>query len=217
MLKMKCPNCEKELTSPLLAEIETIACKHCQETVPVKDVIVSAKGYSYHRNDLIKRLFRYKSLISEVTKELEMLEKSPESSPQSKKSLDRFLATLEEMMAGARDHLRIEFKQALPVTYKSKRGLGTGRLANLSMDGACLETEKDSTLPRNGTDLAISFALPGERQPVTLNGKVAWLKKTTNDKNHSPQIGIKFTPLDPDVHATLWAFISNSATGPKKH
>jgi hypothetical protein len=212
MLKMKCSSCEKEIRSPLLAEIGSISCPHCRMDTPVNDIIVSAQGYSYHRDDLIKRQFRYKTLIAEVTKERELLENSPASSAESIKSLDRFLATLEEMMAGARDHLRIEFDRHMPVAYKTKQLSSSGRLLNLSMQGACLEVEGGNQLPKKKAAIALRLSLPGEQDSVILNGTVAWIKKSLKKKNPYPLIGVNFTPLDQDVHAVLWAFISHSVT-----
>lgn len=212
MLKMKCSSCEEEIQSSLLAELDNITCPHCRADVPVNDVIVSAQGYSYHRNDLIKRQFRYKMLITEVTKERELMEKTPSVSAESIKSLDRFLATLEEMMAGARSNLRLEFDRSLPVAYKSKQLSSSGRLVNLSMEGACLETEHGNPLPKNKAAIALRFTLPGNQNSVTLKGTVAWVKTPPANKNSQPQIGVNFAPLDQDVHATLWAFISLNAT-----
>lgn len=210
MLKMKCTNCEAEIASPLLAELEQIDCPHCAKKVPVQDVIIHAQGYSYHRDDLIRRLFRYKTLISEVSKERALLERSPEASDESKHSLDRFLTTLEEMLAGARDHLRIEFERPLPVSYSTTRLAGNATLANLSMQGACLNMGEGQQLPKSKSAIEIVFLIPGSRQSVTLNGKVVWQKKATAKQPH-PQIGIDFSSLDSELRATIWAFISHAA------
>ncbi len=210
MLKIKCQNCQEEISSPLLAEIDQIDCPHCQQNTPVKDVIIHTQGYSYHRNDLINRLFRYKTLLAEVAKERELLEKSPEASPESKKSLARFMKTLEEMLAGARNNLRMEFDRSLLVTYQVARFSDSAQLTNLSMKGACIETARDKALPRTKVPIKISLTLPGKQEQVSLDGVVAWTR-TNRDNAQPQQIGISFSPLDTELRTVLWAFISHSA------
>ena len=46
MLIMKCPKCNKYISSALLAEITTIACEHCGAEVAVKNVLVSSNGFT---------------------------------------------------------------------------------------------------------------------------------------------------------------------------
>jgi hypothetical protein len=212
MLKMTCQNCTKEISSPLLVELANIDCPHCGKTVPVNNIIISAQGYTYHRSDLIKRLFRYKSLIAEVTNERDLLEKKPGSSPLSKKSLTRFLETLEEMMAGAREHLRIDFAPSLPVAYETEGRTSTCHLINLSLEGARLETETGKPLPNKKSPISINFSLPDEQRSITLNGNVSWTKNAARSKSHHPQIGLRFGHLEQDLQAALWSFISYSTS-----
>ena len=209
MLKINCQSCKKEIRSPLLAELTQTECPHCNQDVPVKDVIVCANGYSYYRTDLIKRLFRYKSLLAEAAKDYQRLQTNPDASQESRQSSKRFLDTLEEMLAGARDSVRIDFAEQLPVYFKSETMTGHGHLANLSMEGACLEVLESAQLPQNRRPIVLSFTLPGEASPLILSGDIAWLKSAPN--GHScPQIGINFAPQDQSVRATLWSFIAHA-------
>ena len=57
MLIMKCPKCNKYISSALLAEIATIVCEHCSAEVAVKNVLVSSNGFTFDRQDLLKRFF----------------------------------------------------------------------------------------------------------------------------------------------------------------
>ena len=96
MLKMICPNCHELITSSLLAEIDEISCHHCEQGVPVRNVLISARGMTINRDDLLKRFFRYKQLLMEIVDERESMEDSLASTESSRKSADQFIETLEE-------------------------------------------------------------------------------------------------------------------------
>ena len=140
MLKMKCPDCSEFIVSKLLAEVDAIDCEHCGKRVTVKDVMVFAKGFTFHRDDLAKRLFRYKTLINEVLQERTLLEQNNRASEESKKSLDQFLVALREVMDGARTSLRLDFTEPFPILLESSQGRHMGTLVNLSTTGACINT-----------------------------------------------------------------------------
>lgn len=212
MLKMKCPRCEEFIVSKLLAEIDNITCEHCHETVPVQEVMVFAKGFTFHRNDLAKRLFRYKSLINEVIQERELLENNVKASPESKKSLDQFLEALKEVMAGARNSLRLEFSEHIPVEFLVNQRAHKGILLNLSTSGACIETSETATIPNKKSQITLQFSLPDRNHLFSLNGIVVWTNKS-DKKNHQVYgIGIEFRHLDEAVLQILWEFIANAAS-----
>jgi hypothetical protein len=202
MLKMKCPQCEEMIVSPLLSDLDQIPCEHCKEIVPVADdVLVFAEGFTFHRNDLIKRVFRYKTLLDEICKERELLEKNPDASEESKKSLARFAEALAEVMAGARRNFRIDFTQQVPLRYRINSQQQTGLLNNLSMSGACVQIERRTACPRKKTALAVAFRLPGVDHSFTLTGSVSWVKKGTS-------FGVEFDKLPQRDADTLWDFIT---------
>jgi len=212
MLKMKCPHCEKFIVSKLLAEIDKITCEHCQETVPVQDVLVYAKGFTFHRNDLAKRLYRYKTLINEVIKEREMLEHNQKASPESKKSLDQFLDALKEVMSGARNSLRLEFTKHVPVRFSVSQQIHSGSLINLSTTGARIETVDALTLPQKKNTITLRFSLPDQKEAFTLSGVVIWANKCEEKNKQAYDIGVEFKSLDDAVMQALWEFISHEAS-----
>jgi len=206
MLKMKCPNCEEMIVSALLADMNEVSCKHCQSLVPVDNVMVFAEGFTFHRNDLLKRLFRYKGLLDEIGKERALLEKNPQASDESKKSLDRFAQALAEVMAGARKNLRIDFADSVPARYRANSRAESGRLVNISMSGACVEVVPKAACPRKATALTIEFSLPGIDFEFSLSGNVSWAKK-------GQTFGVEFNELQPQAFDRLWDYIANSVAG----
>jgi len=211
MLKMKCSECQEFIVSKLLAEVDKITCEHCQKTVPVKDVMVYAKGFTFHRSDLAKRLFRYKSLIGEVVQERKLLEKNLAASPESKKSLDQFLEALKEVMAGARNSLRIDFSEPFPVKFTINQLVHNGSLTNLSTTGACIGIERIASLPPKKTTISLELVLPGQPDSVSLAGTVVWTNRTEELNKQSFGIGVEFKQLDEAVMRTLWEFIANAS------
>ncbi len=206
MLKMKCPACKELIVSQLLAEIETIVCDSCHQTVPVQDVMVAAKGFTFHRNDLVKRLFRYKTLLNEVSIERALLEQDPRASDDSKRSLDQFLNALKEVMAGARNSLRLDFVAHVPVNFQIDSQEYKGALTNLSTTGACIATANLASKSQQKKDITLQFNLPEDKGLLTLNGIVSWVK--TAEKNC--QVGVEFKSLDDAVAQMLWEFIAST-------
>lgn len=212
MLKMKCPKCDEMIVSALLSEIDTVGCGHCKEVVPVGDVLIYAEGFTFHRNDLVKRLFRYKTLLNEVRKEREMLEKSTDASDESKKSLDRFLQALEEVMAGARNHLRLDFSDRLPVRFRCNEQIQTGFLSNLSMSGACIELSPKTAYPKKKAPISVCLSLPGCNDDFTLPAVVSWINKEKTAARKANSIGVEFKSLNQKVVDILWDFIASAAS-----
>ena len=210
MLKMKCPKCKEFIVSKLLAEIDQITCNNCQATVPVQDVMVFAKGFTFHRNDLAKRLFRYKSLINEVVQERELLEKNTKASPESKKSLDQFLEALKEVMDGARNSLRLDFSERVEVRFMVNQQPHSGALVNLSTSGACIEADPAAALPQKKNVIKLHFSLPGRKEVFMLDGVVIWTNKLEG-KKEAFAIGVEFKGQDEAVYNALWEFIAASS------
>jgi hypothetical protein len=206
MLKMKCSKCEEMIVSALLSDMDEVSCEHCQAVVPVDNVMVFAEGFTFHRNDLIKRLFRYKGLLDEISKERALLEKNPQASVESKKSLDRFAQALAEVMAGARKNLRIDFSDSIPIRYRVNARAENGKLTNISMSGACIEIAPKAACPRKKTALTIEFSLPGVDFEFSLPGNVSWAKR-------GQTFGVEFSELEQQTFDRLWNYISTSVAG----
>jgi hypothetical protein len=211
MLKMKCSNCGKSIASSLLTELETVLCSHCRQTVPVENVFITAGGFTICRDDLLKRIFRYQQLLREVVKERELMEQSEDISPASKRSTDRFLGILEELLTGARKNFRLRFSNAIPLRLTLDHQVRSGRLINLSIVGACIELDEPGSLPRRRTPVMLEF-LPADRPTAFfLAGTVAWVNKGEINQSGVPWIGIKFNNLVEDDRAGLWQFIAACA------
>ena len=210
MLKMMCPNCHELIVSALLAEIDEIACRHCNKGVPVRNVLISARGMTINRDDLLKRFFRYKKLLTETVEERDMMYENVESLETSKKSADQFIETLEELMAGARDNYRLDFSLTVPVRFSYDSKVQSGWLVNLSMVGACIETENFYFMPSIGSIVSIEFSLPGNKSVFSIPGMVAWIKGAGQESDSLYDIGVKFVNVDDQVRADLWHLISAS-------
>lgn len=210
MLKMMCPNCHELIVSSLLAEIDEIACGHCHEGVPVRNVLISARGMTINRDDLLKRFFRYKKLLIETVEERDSMRENVESLETSKKSTDQFIETLEELMAGARDNYRLDFSLTVPVRFSYDNKVQSGWMVNLSMVGACIETENCYFMPSVGSIVSIEFSLPGNRSVFSLSGMIAWIKGAGQEADSLYDIGVKFVNINDQMRADLWHLISSS-------
>lgn len=207
MLKMKCSNCSEFIVSPLLAEIETVSCGHCRQVVPVGNLVVSAQGFTIHREDLLQRLFRYQRLLAEVIKERELMQKCADISAVSKNSVDRFIATLEEVMDGARNNFRLHFSRRLPVQFSLDQRMRTGKLVNLSLQGACIEPEDGDALPKVKSPLSLEFSLSDGSAALSLAGVVVWANRRSRTQAGEHGIGVRFTSLSGSDRAELWQYI----------
>jgi len=210
MLKICCSSCNKEIISPLLVEYKQTICPHCLKEIPVEDVIVYANGYSYFRSDLVKRISYYKSLLLETAKECDLLDRDPSVSPASKQSRMRFLATLEEMMAGARDRFRIMMPENCPVNYLNNQINGEGSLVNLSRGGACIAIQDSARLPMKSTPVVLCFTLPGDSKPLAIKGTISWSK--SENAELSKQFGVSFLPQEQEASDKIWNFITRFST-----
>jgi Tfp pilus assembly protein PilZ len=205
-----CPHCHELIISSLLAEIDEIACRHCNEGVPVRNVLISARGMTINRDDLLKRFFRYKRLLTETIEERDLMDENVESLETSKKSADQFIKTLEELMAGARDNYRLDFSLTVPVRISYDGKVQSGWMVNLSMVGACIETENFYFMPSVGSTVSIEFSLPGNNKIFALSGMIAWIKGAGQESDSLYDIGVKFVEVDDQIRADLWQLISSS-------
>jgi hypothetical protein len=210
LLKMMCPNCHELIVSSLLAEIDEISCQHCDQGVPVRNVLISARGMTINRDDLLKRFFRYKQLLMEIVEERESMDDGLEISESSRKSADQFIETLEELMAGARDHFRLNFSITVPVRLNIDGKLQSGWLVNLSMVGACIETENIFLVPPIGSIVSMEFSLPGHGSTVSMQCMIAWVRSAGKEAESIYDIGVKFLEVEETVQQGLWHLISAS-------
>lgn len=210
MLIMKCPKCEKYINSALLAEITSIDCEHCQATVAVSNVLVSSNGFTFDRNDLLKRFFRYRKLLDEVIDEHSSLAENDNSSDVSKRSIEQFLAILQGMMTGARDNYRYQFSMPLTAKMCYSRHECSGTFFNLSTEGACIEISKSNPLPRVKGGISIEFSLPEQEKLFSIDGDICWTQKAKEGGMAKHSVGVRFRGIDETIYDELWKFISNT-------
>ncbi len=213
MLIMKCPKCNKYIKSALLAEINSISCEHCHVDVPVTNVLISSNGFTFDRADLLKRFFRYRKLLDEVIDERNSLLENSQASDASRRSIEQFMAILQEMMTGARDTFRYEFTVPLSAKLHYNKTTCNGTFFNLSAEGACIEIPRTNYLPRVGGVILVEFSLPDDGGNFSIHGDVCWTQKAKNTEKAKHSVGIKFEKLEPASHAKLWHFISTLASG----
>ena len=212
MLIMKCPKCDKYISSALLAEIATVECEHCKANVAVQNVLVSSNGFTFDRKDLLKRFFRYRKLLDEVIDERNSLSESSASSDTSKRSIEQFLAILQGMMSGAREKFRLEVKEPMAAKLCYSRHECSGTFFNLSTEGACVEISPSNPLPRVLGGISLEFSLPGDPEVFAIDGDICWTQKATVDGGGKHSCGIRFRGVDSATHAQLWQFISSGAS-----
>jgi predicted Zn finger-like uncharacterized protein len=205
MLEMKCSECNGVISSALLADLEEVNCNHCQALVPIKDLTVSANGFTYYCADLKKRLPHYKSLLKNFTAELKYLEKDPDASSKRKHSLDKTVQALKTGMATTRNNCRIHFADEQLMKYRSDSQIEIGKLVNISMTGACIELMPSSTAPRKNSQMTIMFSLPDKEHVFSLNGVIRWC--------YDGSFGISFDAVKPEEGTLLWEYIATSTLG----
>ena len=211
MLIMKCPKCNKYISSALLAEINTIVCEHCGADVAVKNVLVSSNGFTFDRQDLLKRFYRYRKLLDEVIDENSSMVENRESSAVSKSSIQQFLNILQGMMTGARDNFRFQFSTPVQVKICYSKHECCGVFYNLSMEGARVEISASNPLPRVQGAISMLFSLPDQEETLSVSGEICWTEKAKGKERDKHSVGIKFNGLDSSVSTVLWQFISKSA------
>lgn len=208
MFQMNCPSCKEIIKSHFLAELKSIECEQCKETVPVKDVFVTTKGFTMHREDLLNRIFRFQSLLREVEKEMQLIAQNKDSSKVTQKSLAQFYSTLQELLAGARRNFRLEIPYDLFVEMDYKQNIVSGKLINLSSEGASVAFEASDELPKKSAEINFSITLPALEEPIQIATKVIWVKMPRKDEESQPVIvGVKFVDLDENIRDLIWNFI----------
>ena len=212
MLQMNCPECKGVIKSPYLVDLSSIDCTHCKEHVAVKDVFVATEGFSMHRDDLLNRISRFQKLLGEVEKEIQVLQGNENVSKTTQSSINKFYKTLQELLSGARSNYRLDIPDGLAIEMDYNDHRRTERLVNLSTLGASLELDTSDNLPRNRAEIKLQLDLPDVVEPLSLRGKVVWIRKVPKDETSQlVKLGVKFLNLDDNVRDILWNYIiSNS-------
>lgn len=205
MLKTECPKCKGWVTLPFQAGGGEVICTVCSTVVPVKDVHISAGPFMIYRDVLTGSLLKYKRLLAEAEREIDDLRKKDSSGGSygvSIKSLSLFITNLKELLDGCRFDPRHPLKRPEEAEYVLDNRPYIGKLVNISMNGACLDTMRHAELTRLWSE--ISVRLKDERGEVLIPGKIMWIGKAT-------LIGVKFSSVDDDTREFLKAFITEKS------
>lgn len=215
MLQMNCPNCNGVIQSHFLADVAIIKCDGCLETVPVKDVFVTTKSFVMHREDFLNRTFRFQKLLREVEKELLLLTNNQQASPKSLESLEQFYASLQELLAGARNNYRMDILADVKVEIIDGNSQCEGRLLNLSTSGVSIELMAFDKLPRIKSVVDIVFPFPEFSEHLYARARIVWTKDHANsDRPHHAIIGATFVDMDENGRNCIWNYILDNAPVP---
>jgi hypothetical protein len=211
MLQTSCPKCKGTIQSPYLNDLSTIECPECSESVAVDDVFIATKGFTMHRGDLLNRISRFQRLLREVEKERASMENDDSVSAKTRKSVEQFYQTLQELLAGARNHFRLEIPSGLSVEIGEEEP-NSAKVTNLSSEGASIACEKHDRVFRTKQKIKLQMPLPGASAPLSCVAEVVWVSRPAKDsETGSFNIGVKFVGLDENIRARIWNFIIESA------
>jgi len=208
MLQMHCPDCNGIIRSPFLVEMGSITCEQCNKNVTVKEVIVTTKYFTMHRDSLLNRVRHYRALLAEVVREKNSLGKSVGSSTRAHQSLDQYQAALRELLEASRENHRLAISQDLPLDFEWEGGKGDGRLLNLSTKGAAIKLKRLQRVAQQGSEIMLQFALPGVTEALSMKAKVAWVNKREKDEDpYNITMGVYFINLNKINCTYIWDYI----------
>lgn len=201
MLKTECPKCKGWVTLPFQTGATEVVCKACSESIPVKDVHVSAGPFMIYRDVLTGSLIKYKRLLAEAEMEIAELRKKDAMTGSygvSIKSLGLFINNLKELLDGCRFDPRHPLIQGTETEYLLDGREYKGALVNISVTGICLDTRKNSERTRLWSEISVRLSNKGKE--FLIPGKIMWIGKTS-------LIGVKFTLVDDETREFLKAFV----------
>ncbi len=166
-----------------------------------------------HRDDLLNRISRFQKLLGEVEKEIRLIEGNETTSKTTRSSINKFHATLQELLIGARGNFRLKVPHNLCVVMAYNDDKSEGSLVDLSTVGASLEFAALDSQPRNKAEIKLQLALPDVGEPLSLVARIVWVRKVTKDADSQFfQVGVKFVNLDEEIRDILWGYIVASSS-----
>lgn len=81
--------------------------------------------------------------------------------------------------------------------------------SNINEGGMFIETPKEHT---PDTPVRLEFRLPGSEDTVTVNGKIAWVRKHEEALQGPPGVGIQFESLSVEAKETINRIVRNLKT-----
>jgi uncharacterized protein (TIGR02266 family) len=98
-------------------------------------------------------------------------------------------------------------KHVTPVRFHGTECERTGVIRNLSRGGLFIEAE---WLPPEGTEMALSFDLPGLPEPIEPTARIVW--RQMDPDLPSMGVGVRFVALDGNASRELDEFVDGRAT-----
>lgn len=159
-----------------------------------------------YRDVLTGSLLKYKRLLIEAEREIEELRKKDDATGGgygvSIKSLSLFIGNLKELLDGCRFEPRHPLKQATDAEYVLDGRQYAGKLVNISVTGACIDTLRNSERTRLWGEIQVRIS--DGRSEMLIPAKIMWIGKTT-------LIGVKFTSVDEETRAFLKSLITEKS------
>ncbi|GAB4556669.1 MAG: hypothetical protein Tsb0017_10720 [Geothermobacteraceae bacterium] len=206
MLRMQCAHCGNLIESQLLTEMTSVYCRRCGSFQDVGELYVTSRGFTVLRRDLLDRLKRWERLLRDALKDREMLEFAERFDPREAERLDRLIASLRELLDGARDHFRLYLDPPVEVSCCRRGGEALGKLVNLSIFGACIQLRPEVKLLHRGDRVELEVQLPASETLLRLDGRVAWSAKRPG-RMPVHEIGVAFDGLEDAARNALWKYI----------
>ena len=105
--------------------------------------------------------------------------------------------------AERRKYLRIEAPLALRIITKDGN-IEKPKVKNVSPIGLRFETKKE---PKDGGILELTLELPDTKNPIHIQGKIVWHKKTTLEDNAPFDVGCEFIKIEEDNKNTFLRYL----------
>lgn len=103
-----------------------------------------------------------------------------------------------------RSEPRIELE--VEVGLETEHNFYTGLTQDISSGGLFIAT---SIMYRVGERLRVRFSLPGQKQPITADAEVRWVRDPRAMKTDAPEgIGLRFVDLPANAHSEISEFLS---------
>lgn len=208
MLQMKCPECDGIINSPFLVEMGSVTCNQCNENVIVKDVFVTTEAFTMYRDTLLSRIRHYRDLLKEVEREKMSLGNNDVPSTGAQKNLNQSYTALRELLEASRGNYRLKISQGLPLDIEWEGIINNGSLLNLRTNGATIKSKGLNGSPQKGSEVKLQLALPDNKEPLSIDAKIAWIEKSKGDEEQNNiTMGVSFVNLNEKARACIWDYI----------
>jgi uncharacterized protein (TIGR02266 family) len=91
-----------------------------------------------------------------------------------------------------------------PVHFRAQDRVSTGTVQNVSRGGAFVAA---GWLPREGVEIVVEFALPGDARPIAAPARVVWRRQSSEPAG----FGVRFVALDGATQRSLARYVDEHA------